>query len=90
MAFNMNQHSTGRFIIPQKKDSIISNVKWHSASYLKRVHKFGLELPKMVEEAVAINKKKRNTLWQDAVQKKMELVEVTFQTIHEGEKLQRV
>ena len=44
----------------------------------------------MVEEVVAINEKNRNAFWQSAVQNDMELVKFTFQTILEGEKLQRV
>ena len=62
----------------KKKDWIISNVKWDSAYYLTNTHIFGLELPKMVEKAVTINEKNRNTLWQDKIQKEMENVNVTF------------
>ena len=50
----------------------MSNVQWYSVSYLKRTHKFGLELLKIDEEAVAINKKNGNTLWQVAIQKEIE------------------
>ena len=46
----------------KKRDKIISMVKWGSAQYLKRIHKFVLELPKTVKEVVAIDKKNRNTL----------------------------
>ena len=48
---------------------------------LKRTHKFRLKLPKMVEVAVSINEKNGNTLCQDAIQKEMENVKVTFQTL---------
>ena len=43
-------------------------------------------MPKMVKEAYAIDKKNRNTLWQDAKQKEMENVKIPFQTTHNGEK----
>ena len=43
----------------------------------KMTHTFGFKLPKMVTEAVAIDKKNWNTLWQGAMQNEMELVKVT-------------
>ena len=42
----------------KKRDQIISTVRWCSAQYLKRNHNFGLKLPKMVNEAHAIDEKK--------------------------------
>ena len=45
---------------------------------LKGPINFGLKLSKMVEEVVAINKKNRNTLWQDAIESKMENVMMAF------------
>ena len=46
----------------KKQNRIISSVKRHSAIYLKRIQKFGTELPKIVKEAVAIYEKNENTL----------------------------
>ena len=40
----------------------------------------------MVEEAIAIDQKNRNTLWQDAIGKEIENVKVTFQVIQNDEK----
>ena len=40
----------------------------------------------MVKEVVAINRKNKNTLWQGAIQKEMENMKITFQTILEGKK----
>ena len=37
--------------------------KW----YMKHTHKFGIELPKMVKEALAIDKATRTTFWADAL-----------------------
>ena len=53
---------------------------------LKSTHKFELKLPKMVEEAITINKKNGNTLWQDDIQKQMENVKIKFQPTPDGEK----
>ena len=39
----------------------------------------------MVKEAIAINEKNKNTLWQDAKEKEMENVKVTIQSIPDGE-----
>ena len=48
-----------------------------------------LLLPKMVKEAVAMKVKNGNTLWQDTIWKEMKNVNITFQTIPEGEKPQK-
>ena len=49
-------------------------------------HKFGPDLFKMTEEAIAINEKNRNTLWQDAIEKEIKYVKIAFQIIPEGER----
>ena len=59
-------------------------VKWFIAEYLKIILKFGLELPKMVKEYIAIDEKNRNILWQDAMKKRN--VKMTIQIIPDGEK----
>ena len=51
-AFNWWAHH-----VLEKGDRIIFLVKWHSVPYLKRIHQFEIELPNMVKEATAINKK---------------------------------
>ena len=61
-------------------------VKKCSAQYLKRIHKFGIKLPKMVNEAYLIDEKNGNSLSQDAIQKEMENVKITFQIILKGDK----
>ena len=71
------------FHVLKEKDRIIFMVKECSAQYLKRTHKFGFKLPKTVKEATVTN---GNKLWQHAIQKQMENVKVTFQTIPESEK----
>ncbi len=62
----------------KKRDQIISLVcKW-TTCYLKRTHKFGLEIPKTVKEALALDRKNGNTLWADAIAKEMREVRIAF------------
>ena len=69
-----------------KRNRTIFHMKQHSAWHLKRTHKFGLEQPKIVKEVVATNNKNGNTLWQDAIQNKMENKKIGFWTISESKK----
>ncbi len=46
----------------KKHDAIIALVKKHSAKYLKRTHKFGIECPKTVEDALEFDKHNSNTM----------------------------
>ena len=48
-------------------------VRKHSTQYLIRTHKSELKLLEMVKEAVAIDERIRNALWQGAMQNEMEL-----------------
>ncbi len=62
----------------KKRDRIISLVcKW-TTHYLKRTHKFGIEVPKTVKEALALDCKNGNTLWADAIAKEMKEVRIAF------------
>ena len=47
----------------KKSDRIISLVKCRSTRYHKLTHKFGIELPKTVEEAYAIDKATVISFW---------------------------
>ena len=49
--------------------------------YLKKSHKFGIDLPKTVEEAYALDVKNGNTLEVDATCKEMENVKVAFKVL---------
>ena len=52
----------------KKREHIISLVKKKNACYLKRNEKFGIDLPRTVEEeAHCLDKKHGNTLWADAI-----------------------
>ena len=46
----------------KKRDRIIASIRKWQTRYLKRSHKFGIELHKTVEEAYALDAKNGNTL----------------------------
>jgi hypothetical protein len=55
----------------RKRDRIISAVAKCSARYLKRTHKFGIEIPRTVKEALELDRQNGNTFWADAIAKEM-------------------
>ena len=68
----------------KKRDRIIASVRKQQMIYLKRSHKFGIELPKTVEKALALDAKNGNTLWANAISKEMENVRVAFEVLPDG------
>ena len=59
----------------QRRDIIISKVKHFVVkNYVKRTMKFGIECPKSVQEAMSLDNNNGNTLWADAISKKMRYV----------------
>ncbi len=68
----------------KNRGRIISLVcKW-TTHYLKRTHKFGIEVPKTVKEALALDSKNGNTLWADAIAKEMKEVCIAFNILPDG------
>jgi len=68
----------------RKRDAIISAVK----ARVKRVtHKYGVEIPRTVEEAYKLDEKNGNTLWRDAINKEMANLKVTFDILDNSESL---
>jgi hypothetical protein len=57
-----------RSFVLHKRDHIISNIK---SKYWGRTHKYGIEIPKSMDDAKRIDADKGNTLWQDAVKEEM-------------------
>ena len=51
----------------KKRDSIISLVKKRQAIYLKKTHKFGVDMPKTVKEAAKLDAKNGDTKWIDTI-----------------------
>jgi hypothetical protein len=68
----------------KKHDRIISLVCKRTTCYLKRTHKFGIEVPKTVKEALALDRKNGNTLWMDAIAKEMKQVCIAFNILPDG------
>ncbi len=68
----------------KKRDWIISLVCKRTTRYLKRTHKFGIEVPKTVKEALALDRKNSNILWADAIAKEMKEVCIAFNILPDG------
>ena len=63
--------------VMRKRDRIIQKLK--SKKYWHRTHKYGIELPKTVKEALEIDKRTGTSFWRDAIEKEMRNVSVAFQ-----------
>ena len=63
----------------KKRDAIISLVKRRSVRFLKKTHKFGIRVPRTVDEALRLDKENGNTKWADAIAKEMKEVRVAFE-----------
>jgi len=55
-----------------------------STKYIKRTHRFGLEIPKTVKRALEIDTENGNRMWRDAIAKEMEAVRVAFKILDDG------
>ena len=64
----------------KKRNRIISRTK---SKYWTRTHKFGIRIPKNVEEAKYIDDRNNNTLWWDAICKEMRNVRIAFEEYDE-------
>jgi hypothetical protein len=64
----------------RRKDRIIQKVK---SKYWSRTHKFGVELPKTVAEALRIDARTGTRLWQDAIEKEMKNVMPAFEFVED-------
>lgn len=61
----------------KKRKAIVQKVK---TKYWQRTHKYGIRVPKSVEEARKIDKQNGNTLWQDAISMEMKNCRVAFES----------
>jgi hypothetical protein len=68
----------------RKRDRIISKVK---SKYWKRTHKFGIQVPKSVKEALQIDKETGTTFWRDAILKEMKNVMPAFKILEADEEV---
>jgi hypothetical protein len=60
----------------RKREQIIQKVK---SQYWKRTHKYGVELPKSVKQALAIDRNTGTSFWKDAIEKEMKNVLPAFE-----------
>ncbi len=68
----------------RKRDQIISAVAKRSAHFLKWTHKFGIEIPRTVKEALELDRHNGNTLWADAIAKEMAKVRKALDILPNG------
>ena len=55
----------------KKRDRVIGKLSKKNNKYWHRTHKYGIELPKTVAEALDIDRRTGTTLWCDAIEKEM-------------------
>jgi hypothetical protein len=55
--------------------------------YVRKTHKFGIEMPKSVKAALAIDERNGNKLWFEAINKEMKNVKVAFNILEEEESI---
>ena len=60
----------------EKGNRIIVNLK---SKYWVRTHKFGIKIPKSVQEAKAFDEENGNTIWWDAIYKEMNNIRPDFE-----------
>ena len=59
----------------RRRDRIISKMK---SKYWRTTHKFGIRVPKTIDEAIRLDLENNNTLWMDAVKKEMSKAGVAY------------
>jgi hypothetical protein len=64
--------------VMHKRDHMISKMKKSKTKYWHRTHKYGIQLPKSVEEALRIDAKNGTTFWREAIEKDMKNVSQAF------------
>ena len=53
----------------------------------KTTHKYGIEVPHIVAEALKLNEKNGNNLWSDVIQKEMVSVKIAFDILSDDQEL---
>lgn len=69
----------------KRRDRIIASVTKRQARYLKQRFKFGIEVPRSVDEAYELDKKNGNTFWADAIAKELKDIRVAFKILDQDE-----
>ena len=65
----------------RKRERIVKRVK---AKYWRTTHKFGIRLPKNVEEALRIDAENNNTLRRDAIEKEMSKAKISYSAVEDA------
>ena len=55
----------------KKRGRIIALTKQRNACYMNRTHKFGIAIPKTIQEAFDLDRENGNALWADAIAKEL-------------------
>ncbi len=66
----------------RKRDRMIGVIR---SRYMKRTHKFGILMPKTVQEALEIDRESGTDLWKRAIEKEMKNVAVAFKFLTSDE-----
>ena len=66
--------------VKKKSKTMISKIK---SKYWQRTHKYGIRIPKTVEEAYELDKKNGNTFWADGINEERKKVMVSFEESRE-------
>jgi len=64
--------------VKRKKERMISKIKKGKKKYWDRTHKYGIKLPKSVQQALDIDRKTGTTFWREAIAKEMKNVIPAF------------
>ena len=68
----------------RKRDNIVPKVK---SRLLKRIHKNGVQVPRIIREAYEFDQANNNSLWQSAIEKEMRNVAIAFEILEDDEVL---
>ena len=69
----------------KKRMHIISLFKRQNALYLKKTHKFGIEVPKSIAQAYALDENNSNTFSEYSIAKDMKDLSPSFRKLYNGE-----
>jgi hypothetical protein len=87
VTFGIDHEPAFKWWVPhvlKKRNQIISLVQKRMTCYLKRTHKFGIEVPKTIKEAFDPDRKNVNTFWANSIAKEMKEVCITFKILPDG------
>jgi len=65
----------------KKKARIISKIK---SKYWEKTHKYGIRIPKSIQDAIRLDMQNGNTLWWDTIMLEMKNVRPAFK-VYEGD-----